>query len=114
VTTETIGRESRRVINGTAGWAPARWRLKTGEETGVGDGDTRATVMIELIQKLADLAADAEGRPRRVVPPPDHDTGLCDQLAVMSADLLGTDPDESTRASALAAIRQAHRQLFAG
>lgn len=79
----------------------------------MGDTDSRAVVMAELIQRLADLAADLEGRPRRVVPGPEHDTGLCDQLAVMAADLQAADPDENTRKSALAAIRHAHGRLFA-
>ena len=44
--------------------------------------------MFALVQRLADLGADAEGRPHRPVPRPDHALVLPDQLAVMTADLL--------------------------
>ena len=48
---------------------------------------TRADVAREVAQALADLAADAEGRPRRALPRlAVH--GVGDQLAVVGADVL--------------------------
>jgi hypothetical protein len=47
----------------------------------------RADLVYALVQRLADLAADAEGQPRRGVPRLDSDLSLVDQVRVISADL---------------------------
>ncbi|HIW60976.1 MAG TPA: hypothetical protein H9881_00825 [Candidatus Stackebrandtia excrementipullorum] len=106
-TIEVVGRESRRVIQGTAGWTPARWRLPAPE----GRVD-RVAVMRALIQELADLVAEAEGAPRRTVPPPAFETGLGDQLAVMVSDLMAVDPCPRRCEAAISAIRRTHAGLF--
>jgi hypothetical protein len=43
--------------------------------------------MFGLVQRLADLGADAEGRAHRPVPRLDNDLALVDQLRVMVLDL---------------------------
>jgi hypothetical protein len=49
-------------------------------------------VIHALVQDLADLAADAEGQPRRTVPRLPGDIALPDQLRVLMADLQSVDP----------------------
>jgi hypothetical protein len=56
-------------------------------QTAVSEGSTRADLMFRLVQRLADLAADAEGRMRRPVPRLDNDLALVDQVRVMVLDL---------------------------
>lgn len=58
-------------------WSPARWLA----------GDRR-TAVFALVQRLADLLAEAEGRPSRPVPRLDNDLALPDQFQVMVDDLL--------------------------
>ena len=70
--------------------------------------DARAATAAGVVQRLADLGADAEGRPRLAVP----DLGpavLADQLAVMFDDVARTgDPAALRRATEeLAALRTA-------
>jgi hypothetical protein len=54
------------------------------------------------VQEIANLAADAEGQPRRAVPRLDNDLALPDQLRVVAADLLAAAPSDAvlTRAAA--------------
>jgi hypothetical protein len=59
------------------------------------------------LQQLADLAADADGRPRRVVPELAA-FALADQLLVLGHDLLGERSD-AFRAVAMEAIASIHR-----
>lgn len=106
-TVESIGRESRRVIHGTAGWTPARWRLPAAD----GRAD-RVSVVSELIQSIADLAARAEGITARTVPVPENEATLGDQLAVVTADLVAADPGPLEREAAAAAIAKARAGLF--
>ncbi|MEU8153989.1 hypothetical protein AB0B94_10045 [Micromonospora sp. NPDC048986] len=63
---------------------------------------SRADLVHRLVQEVANLAADAEGEPRRVVPRLDNDLALPDQLRVVTADLLAADPgaEALTRAAA--------------
>ena len=68
-----------RLLNQVRHWEQPRWR------------EGRADRTYELVQRLADLAADTEGRPRRPVPR-EHDMILPDQLRVMADDLLAADP----------------------
>jgi hypothetical protein len=66
-------------------WTRESWTVE------VGDG-TRGDVTAAVVQRLADLGADAEGQPRRTVPRL-ADISLADQLTVMVDDLLRTaDP----------------------
>ena len=71
-----------------------------------------STVWRSLIQELADLVAEAEGAPRRTVPPPAFETGLGDQLAVMVSDLMAVDPCPRRCEAAISAIRRTHAGLF--
>jgi hypothetical protein len=70
-----------------AGWTARNWGHR------MPDGRVRADITATVIQRLADLGADAEGRDRRTVPRPDADdgaslgAGLADQLAVMIGDV---------------------------
>jgi hypothetical protein len=57
-------------------------------------------MMQALLQRLADLAADAEGQPRRPVPRLDNVLALPDQLWVITADLIAANPDEATLTAA--------------
>lgn len=77
-------------------WSGRSWRVRTAS------GTTREEALCALVQALADLAADAEGRPRRPVPALGGDA-LPDQVAVMCDDLLRTG-SERAQAAGLTAI----------
>jgi hypothetical protein len=83
------------LVNQVANWTPARWAARP--EPG---GPSRAELVHSLIQQLADLAADAEGVPRREVPRLDNDLGLVDQLRVVTADLVAAGASDLTHAAA--------------
>lgn len=68
--------------------------------------------MHALVQTLADLAADAEGEPRRDVPRLPSDMNLPDQLQVIGLDLLEADLTEQQRTAADEAIEAARALLF--
>jgi hypothetical protein len=61
------------------------------------------------VQRLADLAADAEGRPPRPVPRLD-DRVLPDQLAVMAREVVETG-DPATTGAALSELTALRRLL---
>ncbi|MBO3733787.1 hypothetical protein [Glycomyces niveus] len=94
-----LERAIRRVVEGTRHWSPARW-------------SSRAEAMHALVQALADLTADAEGRPRRAVPRLPSDLHLPDQLQVIALDLARVELTEARYAAAEAAIRTARDALF--
>jgi hypothetical protein len=91
-------------------WAvPATAPVTLGPRDGAaGAVGTRADVAAAVVQRLADLGADTEGRPRRVVPRLE-DTVLADQLAVLADDLLrtGSPAAEAALAAELTALRAA-------
>jgi len=117
---ETLARELLpRLRRWTAGsWAlpatPARSSRRAGRTDPAapapegGRPPTRATVTAAAVQRIADLGADAEGRPRRPVPRLD-DSALGDQLAVMVDDVLRTGEPAAVAATAaeLAALGRA-------
>jgi hypothetical protein len=82
-----------------------RSRARAGEPAGP---HSRADVVAGVVQRLADVAADAEGRSRRPVPRP-AGVNLADQLAVMIDDIGRTgDPAALRTAGAeLTALRRA-------
>ena len=83
-------------------WTPDSWaRPATG-------GGTRAEVTAGAVQRLADLGADAEGRPRRPVPGLGPAV-LADQLAVLADDIARTGDAAAMDAAAaeLAALKTA-------
>ncbi|GIG65826.1 hypothetical protein [Phytomonospora endophytica] len=107
--TETIGVLAERVAGQVAGWGPARWRATTPAS----GSRTRREVLYELVQHLADLCADVEGRQLRRVPHLENDYALPDQLRVVAADLDAAGPDELTGDKALVSLRETHRVIFA-
>ncbi|GAA2700154.1 hypothetical protein ACFY2R_17175 [Micromonospora olivasterospora] len=80
-------------------WQQPRWAA-----TAEGGNVPRADLVHRLIQELANLAADAEGEPRRTVPRLDNDLVLPDQLRVVAADLLAADPPAEALARAAAEV----------
>ncbi|MEU6020421.1 hypothetical protein [Micromonospora sp. NPDC047134] len=80
-------------------WQQGRWSVTA--STG---NVSRAELVHRLIQGLADLGAETEGQPRRVVPRLDNDLALADQLRVVAADLLAAGPAEEVLARATAEV----------
>ncbi|MFG1868902.1 hypothetical protein [Micromonospora arborensis] len=80
-------------------WQPPRWAAVAT----IGNV-SRADLVHRLVQEIANLAADAEGEPRRVVPRLDNDLALPDQLRVVAADLVAADPEGETLARAAAEV----------
>jgi hypothetical protein len=77
-------------------WSPRRWAVPCAP-----GGPARGELLHALVQRLADLAADAEGEPRREVPRLDNDLALVDQLRVVAGDLVAAGaPDLLTHAAA--------------
>ena len=68
-----------RLLTQVGHWEQSRWWVRIGDRT-------RGDAMYALVQRLADLGADAEQRPRRPVPR-QGDLILPDQLRVMADDL---------------------------
>ena len=66
--------EARRLADALRRLPATRWR-------------GRRDVVRDVTQRLADLAADLEGEPRRAVPRLEGDPPLADQLAVVADDL---------------------------
>ncbi|WP_076471182.1 hypothetical protein [Micromonospora avicenniae] len=64
-------------------WEQPRWAA-----TAATSNVSRADVVHRLVQEVANLAADAEGEPRRTVPRLANDLALTDQLRVVAADLV--------------------------
>jgi hypothetical protein len=82
VTAQDFAASVDRLLNQVRHWGQARWRR------------SRADLVYGLVQRLADLGADAEHRDRRRVPRI-GDLVLPDQLRVVADDLLAaTPPDE--------------------
>lgn len=85
-------------------WTAGSWTVPA-EPPAAG---TRAEVAAAALQRVADLGADAEGRPRRPVPRL-ADTTLADQLAVLVDDVLRSGDPAAVAAVAaeLSALRAA-------
>ncbi|MEU5965091.1 hypothetical protein ABZ777_28120 [Micromonospora parva] len=77
----------RLLVGQIAHWQQPRWAAAA-----TAGNVSRADLVHRLVQEVANLAADAEGQPRRVVPRLDNDLALPDQLRVVTADLLAADP----------------------
>ncbi|HEX6969943.1 MAG TPA: hypothetical protein VF174_14185 [Micromonosporaceae bacterium] len=96
-------------------WHEPRWAAPPSEPGTATDpsliGATRGDVVHRLVQAIADLAADAEGEPRRVVPRLDSDLALPDQLRVVAADLVAADPPDDVLVEAAALVSAARRML---
>lgn len=105
MTPDLLGARVDRFVAAVAHWTPTAWAAPAG--VAGGPAGSRADVTHALVQRIADLAADAEGQPHRPVPRLDNDLALPDQLRVLAADLLAADPPRPTLEAALAAVRQA-------
>lgn len=84
-----------------------RWPADSWALPAVGGG-TRAAAAAAAVQRLADLGADAEGRPRRPVPGLGPAV-LADQLAVVADDVARTGDEAAIGAAAaeVAALKAA-------
>src|SRR4029450_3118169 len=94
-----------RLADRIAHWTQPRWKLPSA--TGV----PRAEFVHGLVQEVADLAADAEGQPRRPVPRLDNDLALADQLRVVAADLIAARPGGTVLADATERVVTVSRAL---
>jgi len=93
-----------RLLTQVGHWENPRWA--TAASSGAG---TRGDLVHGLVQRLADLGAEAEQRPGRPVPR-EPDMVLPDQVRVMADDLLAAGaPDEVLAAAAkeVLAVREA-------
>jgi hypothetical protein len=92
-----LAAEVRRLVSRVTPWTPSTWAASSAFGAG-----SRADIVYALVQDLADLDAQVEGEPRRVVPRLPHDSALVDQLHVVAADLAdaaGDRPDLLTTAT---------------
>lgn len=99
----------RRLHGRVCHWTAARWAMSTSGATA--GGMSRAEVVYALVGQIADMAAAAEGLPRRTVPRLDNDLVLGDQLRVLAADLVASGPDAAVLARATAAVAHANEAL---
>ena len=97
-TPEQLAGAVQRLVDRVSHWTPERWAASD-----------KAPRMHALVQRVADLAADAEGAPSRPVPRLDSDLALPDQLKVVTVDLLAARPAAPALADALAAVRDYDR-----
>ena len=93
-----------RLLNQVHHWDERRW------STPAAAAQTRAQLVHGLAQTLADLGAEAEGRPARPVPHL-HDLVLRDQLRVLADDLLAAAPAPGLLDRAATAVDEV-RQSF--
>ncbi|MEU7976271.1 hypothetical protein AB0B48_29975 [Micromonospora sp. NPDC049089] len=87
------------LVRQIAHWQQPRWAAAA-----TAGNVSRADLVHRLVQEVANLAADAEGEPRRVVPRLDNDLALPDQLRVVTADLLAAHPGPEALARAAAEV----------
>ncbi|TDC36005.1 hypothetical protein E1211_14670 [Micromonospora sp. 15K316] len=80
-------------------WEQPRWAA-----TGATGNVSRADAVHRLVQEIANLAADAEGEPRRTVPRLTNDLALTDQLRVVAADLIAAGAAPEVLAGAAAEV----------
>jgi hypothetical protein len=105
VTAEQFAAAVRRLHGHVSHWTPPRWAAFGAS------GVPRAEMVHTLVQRLAELSADAEGEPRRAVPRLDSDLVLADQLRVVAADLVAAGPDDEVLARATELVTTTHRGL---
>ncbi len=99
---DLLVRQAERLRAGVAVWSEGRWTAPPRSLPELlPTATTCAGVAAHLIQILADLGADAEGRPRRPVPSSDSSLALPDQLVVMAYDIASSDPAEPLVRAAL-------------
>ena len=98
--TEELTAAVRKLVGQVSHWTPSRWAASSVS------GLPRSDVVHELVQWLADRAADAEGEPRRPVPRLDNDLALTDQLRVVAADLVSSGAADAQAATRVAEVRR--------
>ena len=92
-----LTRQAESLVRTLRRWPAQSWRLPPEGPA----PDTRADAAHLAVQRIADLGADAELRPRRPVPRI-TDLALADQLAVVVADVVRTaDPTAVTETAAV-------------
>lgn len=87
-----------RLVNQVGHWEQSRWSAD------------RAELVHTLLQRLADLAADAEGRAHRPVPQP-SELILPDQLRVLADDLVTAGPPAEVFALATGEVTAVRKAL---
>ncbi|MGR6317286.1 hypothetical protein Q2K19_06535 [Micromonospora soli] len=87
-------------------WTQPRWSAQA-----EGGNVSRADLVHKLVQEIANLAADAEGEPRRDVPRLGNDLVLPDQLRVVAADLVAAGPPGPVLAEAAGAVAKTRSAL---
>jgi hypothetical protein len=97
-TADEFAASVRKLVGQVSHWTPSRWAASS-----------RAVLMYDLVQRLADHTADAEGEPRRPVPRLANDLALPDQLRVVAADALAAGAADET---AVALVRSLRATLF--
>jgi len=105
VPAENLAAAVDRLLHQVGHWEEPRWSAVPGAAD-----RSRAEMVHELVQRLADLAADAEGRARRPVP----QVGvlvLADQLRVMRDDLVAAEAPDDVLKHAAADVEAVHRAL---
>jgi hypothetical protein len=106
VTVERLARSLDQLNSRLTHWTPSQWAASS-----VSSDRSRAEVVHALVQRLADLAAAAEGQPCRAVPRLPNDLSLPDQLRVVLADLVAAEPDTETVRRATELITDVRRSL---
>ncbi|MEU0547385.1 hypothetical protein [Micromonospora sp. NPDC005979] len=96
----------RSLVGQVGHWEQPRWAA-----TATTGNVPRADLVHRLVQEVANLAADAEGQPRRTVPRLDNDLALPDQLRVVTADLLAAGADAEVLARAAAEVTATRNAL---
>jgi hypothetical protein len=91
---DRLGAAVRKLVGQVSHWTPPRWAA-----SGL-SGASRADLMHDLVQWMADRAAEAEGRPPIPVPRLENDLALPDQLQVVAADLRRFAPEVVQQAAA--------------
>jgi hypothetical protein len=90
VSAESFAKAVDRLLTQVSHWEQPRWS---------GGNPSKADVVRGLTQRIADLGADAESRPRRQVPRL-SDLTLRDQLRVVADDLLAAGTEAQLRLAA--------------
>jgi hypothetical protein len=98
VSAEDFATSVDRLLNQVRHWGQPRWRR------------SRADLVYGLVQRLADLGADAERRGHRRVPRV-GDLVLPDQLRVMADDLLAAAPPEDVLQAAAGEVNKVRGAL---
>ncbi|WP_430783298.1 hypothetical protein [Actinoplanes sp. G11-F43] len=87
-------------------WDERRWRAAPSPGAGI----SRSELAQGLVQRLADLGAEAENRAVRAVPHL-HDLVLRDQLRVLADDILAAGPSDDLLDRAAMATDEIRAQL---